>query len=101
MLGNDIQISPGLIQKLRLSSSVTMLTGAGMSVESGIPTFRDSKRGLWAKNNAQKLATPQAFQTDPELVWNWYRWRKNLISHNPTMVISRFLKWKNGLRILL
>ena len=53
-----------------------------MSVESGIPTFRDSKRGLWAKNNAQKLATPQAFQTDPELVWNWYRWRKNLISQS-------------------
>jgi len=82
MLEYDIHIPPELIQKLRLASSVTMLTGAGMSVESGIPTFRDSKRGLWAKYNAQELATPQAFQNDPELVWNWYRWRKNLISQS-------------------
>ncbi|MEV4348710.1 NAD-dependent deacylase [Actinoplanes sp. NPDC049596] len=55
---------------------VVVFTGAGMSAESGIPTFRDSLTGLWARYDAQELATPEAFERDPELVWSWYEWRR-------------------------
>jgi NAD-dependent deacetylase len=54
---------------------VVVLTGAGISAESGVPTFRDVMTGLWAKYNPQDLATPQAFVRDPRLVWEWYAWR--------------------------
>lgn len=55
------------------------LTGAGMSAESGIPTFRDALTGLWARFDAQSLATPEAFRRDPALCWGWYRWRAALV----------------------
>lgn len=51
------------------------LTGAGMSAESGIPTFRDALTGLWARFDAERLATAAAFRRDPAMVWGWYRWR--------------------------
>ena len=51
------------------------MTGAGVSAESGIPTFRDAQTGLWSKFRAEDLATPEAFQRDPETVWTWYRHR--------------------------
>lgn len=54
---------------------IVFLTGAGMSAESGIPTFRDALTGLWARHDAAQLATPSAFARDPALVWGWYRWR--------------------------
>ncbi|WP_149195534.1 SIR2 family NAD-dependent protein deacylase [Luteimonas suaedae] len=54
---------------------IVLLTGAGMSAESGIPTFRDALTGLWARFDPQRLATPSAFREDPALVWGWYRWR--------------------------
>ncbi|WP_407354145.1 SIR2 family NAD-dependent protein deacylase [Luteimonas sp. R10] len=54
---------------------IVLLTGAGMSAESGIPTFRDALTGLWARFDPQRLATPEAFDDDPALVWGWYRWR--------------------------
>lgn len=55
------------------------LTGSGISAESGVPTFRDAQTGLWARYDPQELATPEAFARDPELVWNWYAWRRNLV----------------------
>ncbi|MFW2331606.1 MAG: SIR2 family NAD-dependent protein deacylase, partial [Nitrospinota bacterium] len=62
---------------------VTVLTGAGVSAESGIPTFR-GKDGLWNNFNAEELATPEAFNKDPLLVWRWYDYRRNIIaSANP------------------
>lgn len=61
---------------LRASRSLVILTGAGVSAESGIPTFRDALTGLWAKFNPEDLATPQAFQRDPELVSRWYDHRR-------------------------
>jgi NAD-dependent protein deacetylase/lipoamidase len=61
---------------LRSSRSVVILTGAGVSAESGIPTFRDALTGLWAKFNPEDLATPQAFNRDPELVSRWYDQRR-------------------------
>lgn len=54
---------------------ITVVTGAGMSAESGVPTFRDALTGLWARFDAERLATPGAFDADPALVWGWYRWR--------------------------
>lgn len=61
---------------LRKASHVAVLTGAGISAESGIPTFRDALTGLWSRFDAEDLATPEAFQRDPALVWGWYEWRR-------------------------
>jgi NAD-dependent deacetylase len=58
---------------------VCVLTGAGISAESGIPTFRDALTGLWSKFRPEELATPEAFERDPQLVWQWYEWRRELI----------------------
>ncbi|MFP3928509.1 MAG: Sir2 family NAD-dependent protein deacetylase, partial [Desulfobacteraceae bacterium] len=57
---------------------VSVLTGAGISAESGVPTFRGAD-GLWKDYHATDLATPQAFARDPELVWEFYNWRRGLI----------------------
>lgn len=53
-----------------------MITGAGVSAESGIPTFRDAQEGLWAKYDPMRLATPEAFENDPQTVTRWYDWRR-------------------------
>ncbi len=66
-------------QRLVGAKSLTVLSGAGISAESGIPTFR-GKEGLWNKHRAEDLATPEAFQRDPQLVWAWYQWRRALIA---------------------
>ncbi len=58
---------------------IRVLTGAGISAESGIPTFR-GKDGLWNKYDPMELATPEAFKRDPKLVWEWYDWRRQLIA---------------------
>jgi NAD-dependent deacetylase len=65
-----------LIGRLRGAERVVVLTGAGISAESGIPTFRDAMTGLWARFRPEELATPRAFQRDPKLVWDWYAWRR-------------------------
>jgi NAD-dependent deacetylase len=56
-----------------------VLTGAGISAESGVPTFRDAQTGLWAKFRPEDLATPEAFARDPQRVWQWYEWRRGLV----------------------
>lgn len=61
------------------TQSVTVLTGAGVSAESGVPTFRGAG-GLWRAYRAEDLATPAAFRRDPTLVWEWYDWRRGLIA---------------------
>jgi NAD-dependent deacetylase len=63
---------------IRSASAVTVLTGAGISAESGVPTFRGAA-GLWKQFRAEDLATPRAFTKSPELVWEWYDWRRRLI----------------------
>ncbi len=60
------------------SRLLVALTGAGISAESGIPTFR-GKDGLWSKYRPEDLATPEAFARNPELVWKWYRWRMEIV----------------------
>lgn len=74
-----MQLSSIVIEKFRISKNILALTGAGISAESGIPTFR-GKEGLWKQYRPEELATPQAFQRDPKLVWEWYLWRMELIS---------------------
>jgi NAD-dependent deacetylase len=64
---------------LRRARHVCVLTGAGISAESGIPTFRDAQEGLWAQYSPLDLATPEGFERDPELVWRWYEWRREMI----------------------
>ena len=61
------------------SKRVTVLTGAGVSAESGVPTFR-GKDGLWQGYRATDLATPQAFARDPKLVWDFYNYRRQLLA---------------------
>lgn len=63
-------------EKLRNAQHVMVLTGAGVSAESGIPTFRDAQTGLWSKFHAEDLATVAGFKRDPALVWNWYAQRR-------------------------
>lgn len=67
-----------LAEQIKTSSRVVALTGAGISQESGVPTFR-GKDGLWQNFRAEELATPDAFNRDPVLVWRWYDWRRSLI----------------------
>jgi len=69
-----------LITALRDARHVCILTGAGVSAESGVPTFREAQDGLWAQYQPQDLATPEAFLADPALIWRWYRWRRELVA---------------------
>ena len=59
---------------------LAVLTGAGMSAESGVPTFRDAQTGLWSQFDAMQLASPGGFRADPALVWRWYAWRRELVA---------------------
>lgn len=61
------------------ATRIAVLTGAGISAESGVPTFRGDD-GLWKNYKPEELATPEAFLKDPRLVWEWYNWRRELIS---------------------
>ncbi len=63
---------------IEAARSIAVLTGAGISAESGIPTFRGAT-GLWKQFRPEDLATPGAFARDPELIWQWYDWRRSLI----------------------
>ncbi len=65
-------------KRIQNAAFPAVLTGAGISAESGIPTFR-GEEGLWKQYRAEELATPGAFRQNPELVWEWYNWRRSLI----------------------
>ncbi|MFZ1828808.1 MAG: NAD-dependent deacylase [Candidatus Competibacteraceae bacterium] len=69
-------IPSALIARLQAARRVVVLTGAGISAESGVPTFREAQTGLWARYNPEELATPEAFRRNPRLVWEWYAWRQ-------------------------
>jgi NAD-dependent deacetylase len=82
MTAEQLSIPQDLIMALRSAGSVVVLTGAGVSAESGIPTFREAQTGLWATHRPEELATPGAFQKNPRLVWEWYTWRRELIAQS-------------------
>ena len=71
-----VTVDARIVTALREAKRVVILTGAGVSAESGIPTFRDKQTGLWENFDAAELATQYAFQRDPALVWGWYEWRR-------------------------
>ncbi len=84
--------------KIEAASSLMVLSGAGISAESGVPTFRGAE-GLWKQYRAEDLATPEAFRRDPTLVWEWYQWRRALIAtkkpnaaHEALVTMERSLK---------
>ncbi len=80
-----IEITDEFLNVLKSARSVAVLTGAGISAESGVPTFR-GKEGLWKKFRAEELATVEAFMKNPDLVWEWYMFRRkiiNSVSPNP------------------
>lgn len=62
------------------ATAIAVLTGAGISAESGIPTFRDALTGLWERFRPEELATPEAFEANPKLVWEWYAWRREMVA---------------------
>ena len=80
MLKQAFHIPKDLIDRLASSSRAAVLTGAGISAESGVPTFREAQTGLWARYDPQELATPEAFRQNPRLVWEWYAWRRSLVA---------------------
>src|SRR5262245_12703156 len=88
-----VQFSSKLQSLLIPSTRVVVFTGAGISAESGVPTFR-GKDGLWNEFRVEDLATPQAFARHPRRVWEWYSWRRELISRiepNPGhLAVARF-----------
>jgi NAD-dependent deacetylase len=75
-----MNIPDPLLSSLASAQRVAVLTGAGVSKESGLPTFREAQTGLWAQYKPEELATPQAFMRNPKLVWEWYEWRRGLVS---------------------
>jgi NAD-dependent deacetylase len=75
-----IEIPQDLALTLRRATRVVVLTGAGISAESGVPTFRDAQTGLWAKFDPRELATPSAFARNPRLVWDWYASRREALA---------------------
>lgn len=82
-----------LVTRLRGARTLVVVTGAGVSASSGVPTFRGDD-GLWRKYRAEDLATPEAFARDPKLVWEWYDWRRNVISRcRPNAAHDVLARW--------
>lgn len=75
-----MEIPADMIETIRAASHICVLTGAGISAESGVPTFREAKTGLWTQYRPEDLASADAFLRDPELIWRWYRWRRGLVA---------------------
>ena len=90
-------------QLLRHASRVVVLTGAGVSAESGVPTFRGAG-GLWKEYRAEDLATPAAFARDPRLVWEWYGWRRGVVQqcapNAAHVALAREADRRDGFRIV-
>ena len=75
----EIAIPPKLVSLLRAASRIVVLTGAGVSQESGLRTFRDAQTGIWTQHRPEDLASPEAFARDPRLIWDWYASRREKV----------------------
>lgn len=80
------------VEAVRKAKNILVLTGAGISAESGIPTFR-GKDGWWKSRNPQELATMTAFRADPRFVWEWYDYRRGLVANAEPNAAHRALAW--------
>lgn len=89
--------------RLRTAGRITALTGAGVSAASGVPTFRGAD-GLWRKVRAETLATPEAFERDPKLVWEWYDWRRQMLTgarpNGAHDVLARWTRERPGFTLI-
>lgn len=88
--------------RIRAARRVTILTGAGVSAASGVPTFRGAG-GLWRSFRSEDLATPEAFERDPTLVWEWYDWRRSrLAACRPNPAHDVLARWstRNGVTLI-
>jgi NAD-dependent deacetylase len=84
---------------LSRAGRVVVLTGAGMSAESGVPTFRDAQAGWWARYRPEDLATEAAFRAQPQRVWAWYQYRRTLIAVSiPTTGTGRWPRMRSAIR---
>ncbi len=85
-----------LAARIRAAGRITILTGAGVSAASGVPTFR-GPGGLWRNVRPEDLATPEAFERDPRLAWEWYDWRRQRIaSCQPNVAHQVIARWSAG-----
>jgi len=85
-----------LVEQLKSKSNLVILTGAGVSAESGIPTFRDAQEGLWSEYNPEDLASPAGFRKNPKLVFDWYAWRRSVVLKSlPNMTHQILADWTN------
>jgi NAD-dependent deacetylase len=90
--GMEQQLRP-LVARLRAARAVTVMTGAGVSAASGVPTFRGPE-GLWRTFRPEDLATPEAFARNPALVWEWYSWRRaKIASCRPNAAHEVLARW--------
>lgn len=98
-----MHIPDAIIDTLRQARQVTVFTGAGISAESGIATFRDKGVGLWQRYNPADLATPEAYLRDPALVWGWYEARRLQVSaaqpNAGHLAIVELAKRKNEIKV--
>src|SRR5262245_23983125 len=94
---------PAVARRIAAASRVTIMTGAGVSAASGIPTFR-GPGGLWRNFRPEDLATAEAFAEDPALVWEWYDWRRSLIraaTPNPAHdVVARWTRERPAVTLI-
>lgn len=74
-----IEVPSAVVELARSAQTVAVLTGAGVSAESGVPTFRDAQTGLWSNFDPADLASPEGWARDSDLVWAWYQWRAQLV----------------------
>lgn len=96
------ELSSTLVREIKTAAAliashqrICILTGAGISAESGIPTFRDKQTGFWENYAAEDLATPEAFARDPKLVWSWYQWRRQLVADTqPNAAHHAIAQWQ-------
>jgi NAD-dependent deacetylase len=79
MSAGPVDFPAELLARLGAAPKLVALTGAGVSQESGLRTFRDAQTGLWAQYKPEDLASPEAFRRDPKLVWDWYAWRREAV----------------------
>jgi NAD-dependent deacetylase len=96
----EIERARGLLED---ASDVVILTGAGISADSGVPTFRGPD-GLWKRHRPEELATPGAFARDPRLVWEWYGWRRELVAacrpNAAHLALARWALRREGVHIV-
>ena len=101
---SEVRLEPALLEKLLRARCVLVLTGSGMSAESGIPTFREAQTGLWSNYRPEELATPEAFRENPARVWQWYEERRRTVRaaepHAGHHALVQIAKWLGTLHVV-